>query len=70
MPTGQGKGTATSPTHEGVAWSKAVVMVVQRQGPGGDGAAHHDEHDGYGAGHLVQQGQDLVGKLLLRHLTE
>jgi hypothetical protein len=47
-----------------------VVVVVQRQGPGGDGAAHHDDRGGCGAGHLVQQGQDLVGKLLLRHLTD
>jgi hypothetical protein len=29
---GQGKGTGAAPTHGGVAWPKAVVMVVEIQG--------------------------------------
>jgi hypothetical protein len=39
-----------APTLGGVEWPKAVVVVVQRRGPGGDGTGYHDDRGGGGMG--------------------
>jgi hypothetical protein len=55
-PTGQGKGTGTSPTHGGVARSKAAVaVVVQGRVLGGGGTVLHGDHSDGGVGQQLHE---------------
>jgi hypothetical protein len=49
-PTGRGKGMGVTPTLDGVAWPKEVVVVQKQEQLCGGGVGHHHNRDGSGVG--------------------
>jgi hypothetical protein len=67
-PAGQGKGTGASPTHGGVARSKAAVTILVQVRVQGDGAPSSTATVAWGSNRLKQD-KDRIDKSIARRLT-